>query len=46
MKKLIIIMLTGLFFSSCVNWNNLTEEQKQAYRKSNRRYWEGQKGTR
>ena len=44
MKKLIIRMLIVLLFLGCTNWDSLTEEEKEAYRRERARYEAGQKG--
>jgi len=39
MKGIIAILLAGtLFLMGCSRWENLTEEEKQAYRQSQMRY--------
>jgi hypothetical protein len=43
MKKLIAMILVSLLFLSCANMNNLTEEEKEAYRKAKQRYDWGQR---
>ena len=45
MKKFIALLLAGtLFLFGCANKQNLTEEEKEAYRKANMRYTAGQRG--
>ena len=45
MKKLITLLLAGtLFLIGCAHQQNLTEEEKEAYRKANIRYEAGQRG--
>ncbi len=38
MKKLITLMVIILLFLGCTHWDNLTEEEKEAYRKGRARY--------
>ena len=45
MKKLITLILAAMFFLlSCAHQNNLTDEEKEKYRKSRQRYDAGQRG--
>jgi PBP1b-binding outer membrane lipoprotein LpoB len=45
MKTLIALILAGaLLLLGCANQQNLTEEEKAAYRKANMRYKAGQRG--
>ena len=45
MKKIIaFIMAAAFFLLSCAHQQNLTEEEKEAYRKAKRRYDAGQRG--
>ena len=45
MKTLIALILAGaLLLLGCANKQNLTEEEKEAYRKARTRYDAGQKG--
>ena len=43
-KKIIMIIMTALVLAGCVQNQNLTEEEKEAYRKAQKRYEWGQKG--
>jgi hypothetical protein len=43
MKKIFILVLTCLLFLSCAHQNNLTEEDREKYRKANERYHKGQR---
>jgi uncharacterized lipoprotein NlpE involved in copper resistance len=38
MKKLITLMVIILLFLGCTNWDNLTEEEKEAYRRGRAKY--------
>jgi hypothetical protein len=42
MKKIFILLLACLLFLSCAHQDNLTEEEKEKYRRSNQRYRSGQ----
>lgn len=43
MKKCIVLLMAGiLFLLSCSHSRNLTEEEREKYRKSNMRYKAGQ----
>jgi len=45
MKTLIALILAGaLLLLGCANQQNLTDEEKEAYRKANMRYEAGQRG--
>jgi len=45
MKKLITLLLAGLLLlSGCAHQQDLTEEEKEAYRKAKTRYDAGQRG--
>ncbi|UCF90687.1 MAG: hypothetical protein JSW39_20720 [Desulfobacterales bacterium] len=44
MKKIIVLILASLFFLSCAHGDNLSEEEKEAYRKARQRYEWGQRG--
>lgn len=45
MKKIIALILAAAFLLlSCVHQQDLTEEEKEAYRKAKRRYDAGQSG--
>ena len=45
MKKLMALLLAGtLFLIGCAHQQNLTKEEKEAYRKANMRYEAGQRG--
>lgn len=45
MKKLVTLLITGIFFLlACAHQQNLTEEEKEAYRKAKQRYDAGQRG--
>ncbi len=44
MKKLVALLMAGtLFLLGCVHQQNLTEEEKEAYRKAKMRYDAGQR---
>ena len=44
MKKLVAFLLAGiLFLLGCAHQQNLTEEEKEAYRKAKKRYDAGQR---
>jgi hypothetical protein len=38
MKKLITVMVIISLFLGCTHWDNLTEEEKEAYRRGMKRY--------
>jgi hypothetical protein len=38
MKKLITLIVTILLFLGCTHWDNLTEEEKEAYRRERAKY--------
>jgi hypothetical protein len=38
MKKLISLIVIILLFLGCTHWDNLSEEEKEAYRKGRERY--------
>ena len=42
MKKIIILILAGLFFLGCAHQDNLTEEEREKYRRAKQRYNAGQ----
>ena len=45
MKKMIALMVAGIvFFLSCAHWEDLTEEEKEKYRRARQRYEAGQRG--
>jgi hypothetical protein len=45
MKKLIALLAASVFFLlSCAQTNNLSDEEKDAYRKARQRYEWGQRG--
>ncbi|UCH21710.1 MAG: hypothetical protein JSU83_00090 [Deltaproteobacteria bacterium] len=44
MKKIIVLILTALFLFSCAHQQELTEEEKEAYRRGKARYDAGQRG--
>jgi len=44
MKKIIILILASLFFWGCAHSDNLTEEEREKYRKAKQRYDWGQRG--
>jgi hypothetical protein len=44
MKKLITLMVITLLFLGCSHWDNLTEEEKEAYRRGRATYEAGQRG--
>jgi hypothetical protein len=44
MKKLITLIVIILLFLGCTHSDNLTEEEKEAYRKGRARYEAGQRG--
>ncbi len=44
MKKLITLMVIILLFLGCTHWDNLTEEEKETYRRERARYEAGQRG--
>ncbi len=45
MKKIIALILAGMFLVlSCANQKNLSEEEKEKYRKARQRYDAGQRG--
>jgi PBP1b-binding outer membrane lipoprotein LpoB len=44
MKKIIVLILTALFLLSCAHQQDLTEEEKEAYRRERARYEAGQRG--
>jgi hypothetical protein len=44
MKKLITLIVASLLFLSCAHIDNLSEEEKEAYRKAKQRYDWGQRG--
>ena len=38
MKKLITLSVIFMLFLGCTHWDNLTEEEKEAYRRERARY--------
>jgi len=45
MKKIIALILAGMFFLlSCAHQDNLSDEEKEKYRKARQRYDAGQRG--
>jgi len=42
MKKIFILILAGLLFLSCAHQDNLTEEEREKYRRAYQRYRSGQ----
>jgi len=45
MKKIIALILAGMFFLlSCAHQDNLSDEEKEKYRRARQRYDAGQRG--
>jgi hypothetical protein len=42
MKKIIFLILASLLFLSCAHQDNLTEEEREKYRRARQRYEAGQ----
>lgn len=42
MKKIIILILASLLFLSCAHQDNLSEEERDKWRRANQRYKAGQ----
>jgi hypothetical protein len=43
MKKILILILAILLFLSCAHNDNMTEEEREKYRRANQRYKAGQR---
>jgi hypothetical protein len=43
MKKIIILITASLLFFSCAHQDNMTEEERQKWRRAKQRYDAGQK---
>ena len=43
MKRVIILILASLLFLNCAHQDNMTEEEREKYRRSNQQYKAGQR---